>query len=397
MAILFADTPSQSLESGETEVLEPREALERHADAWRDFAESRGNAFVTPEWFEAWHRQFGGESVARVVLVRDREGGVLGLLPMAISRRGLVRTARIAGGRYGDWMHPVSAPESEAAVVKAAIAELSRACISWGAVVLENVDADALWTRAPFEDGRGRRLARRPRPPTVLPYAPLEGMTYGEFLQGRSPSFRKQLLRFDRRLERSARIELRQTESRAELDEDLETLFRLHYARWAEQGGSSLEAPGSRAFHHDFARAAFERGWLRLLVLEADGEPIAAFLGWLIGGRYAFYQAGFDPAWSKLSVGLILHGRVIERAIGEGASEYNMLLGAEQYKLRFCAEMRQAQTVTLTRAGRPAGALIAAELAARRGFDALPDSVRDRAHPELLSRIRRILPTSRRR
>jgi hypothetical protein len=74
-----------------------------------------------------------------------------------------------------------------------------------------------------------------------------------------------------------------------------------------------------------------------------------------------------------------------------------MLLGAEQYKLRFCAEMRRAQTVTLTRAGRPAGAVIAAELAARRGFDALPESVRDRAHPELLSRIRRVIPTSRRR
>ena len=395
--MFLADTHGRSSESGDSEVLEPAEALERHADAWRDFAESQGNAFVTPEWFAAWHREFGGQSVARVVVVRDRQGGVLGLLPVALSRRGVVRTARIAGSRYGDWMHPVSAPGSETAVATAAVKALGRADTRWGALVLENVDADAPWTHAPFEDGRGRRLSRRPRPPTVLPYAPLEGMTYGEFLQGRSSSFRKQLLRFDRRLERTARIELRQTESRERLDEDLDTLFRLHYARWAEQGGSSLEAAGARALHDDFARSAFERGWLRLLTMEADGEPIAAFYGWLIGGRYAFYQAGFDPDWGKLSVGLVLHGRVIERAIAEGASEYNMLLGAEPYKLRFCAEVRRAQTVTLTRAGRPAGALIAAEIAARRRFEALPESVRDRAHPELLARIRRVLPTSRRR
>src|SRR4029079_9850773 len=102
----------------------------------------------------------------------------------------------------------------------------------------------------------------------------------------------KQLLRFDRRLERKARIELRQTESGARLEEDLDTLFRLHHARWAEQGCSSLDAPGARAFHYDFARAALERGWLRLLTLEADGEPIAAFYGWVIGGRLQVPPAG---------------------------------------------------------------------------------------------------------
>ena len=92
-----------------------------------------------------------------------------------------------------------------------------------------------------------------------------------------------------------------------------------------------------------------------------------------------------------------MHGRVIERAIAEGATEYDMLLGTEAYKDRFCACRREAETVTLTRSWRPAGALIAAEFAARRAFDALPDSVSDRAHPDFLSRIRRLVPTSRRR
>ena len=125
--MFFADTPGRSSESGDSEVLEPAEALERHADAWRDFAESQGNAFVSPEWFAAWRREFGGQSVARVVVVRDRQGGVLGLLPVALSRRGLVRTARIAGSRYGDWMHPVTAPGSETAVATAAVKALGRA------------------------------------------------------------------------------------------------------------------------------------------------------------------------------------------------------------------------------------------------------------------------------
>ncbi len=382
---------------GGTELLEAADALDRHGDVWRRFAERRGNAFVSPEWFAAWNRQFGRESSARVAVVRGPSGEVLGLLPVSLSRRGALRTARIAGSRYGDWMHPACEPGHDAAIVQSAIDELDRHRLPWGAFVLENVDVAAAWTRTAFTDGRGRRLLRRPRPTGGLPYAPLEGLTYDEYLKGRSSSFRKQLLRYDRRLERQATIELRQTATAAELSADVETFYRLHLARWAGRGDSSLEADGARAFHVDFAREAFGRGWLRLLILEADGEPIAAFFGWLIGGRYAFYQAGFDPAWSKLSVGLVMHGRVIERAIAEGATEYDMLLGTEAYKDRFCACRREAETVTLTRSWRPAGALIAAEFAARRAFDALPDSVSDRAHPDVLSRIRRLVPTSRRR
>jgi CelD/BcsL family acetyltransferase involved in cellulose biosynthesis len=379
----------------EAELLSLDEALERHAGEWRAIAERRGSAFISPEWVECWQRQYGTAAEIRVAVVVDDAGALRGLMPFAVESRGYPRAARVAGASLADWIHPVAEPGEESEIALAACAALAEHGPSWGALVFDNVDADGPLARIEPGDGGGRPLRRRERSSTVLPYAELPG-TYDEYLAGRSSSFRRQLRRFDRRLAREAQLELRQTEDPGDLEADLETFFRLHFARWEGRGGSSLQPPGVRAFHLDFAAEALGRGWLRLLTLEADGEPIASFYGWRLGERYAFYQAGFDQAWSKFSVGLVLHGRVIERAIAEGAGEYDMLLGAEPYKLRFCDSLRHAVTVIFTRRYHPAGLVVGAEIGARRMVRRLPDDLRDRVRGALAG-VERLLPTGRRR
>ena len=374
----------------ETELLSAAEALRLHAPRWQELAERRGNAFVSPQWFEAWLQHYGDSAAARVAAVRGDDGALLGLMPFALSGR-LVRTVRLAGANFGDYMHPVAEPADETVVASCAVAALAAADSSWGALVLDNVDADAAWSQIELTGTRGRGLRRRERSPSVLPFATLAVDSYDEYLGQRSSSFRKQLRRFDRRLEREAAIELRQTRDPDELAADLETFFRLHFARWSERGGSSL-AGGGREFHQTFAAAALRAGWLRLLFLEADGEPIAAFYGWRLGDRYSFYQAGFDDSWSKFSVGLVLHGRVVERAIAEGAQEYDMLLGSEAYKFRFCDSVRRVTTPVLTKRMHPAGLVVAADLAARRLAGRLPEGWRTR-----LASLERRLPTGRAR
>lgn len=374
----------------EATLLGAAEALERHEPRWRELAVLRGNAFVTPEWLRAWLDAYEGAAEVRVALVHGDDGTLLGLMPFALSGGRLGRTARFAAAGFADYLHPVAESADEAAVARAAIEALAREG-GWATLVLDNVDADAAWSHDSFPGPGGRELRRRERSGSVLPYAPLPG-DYDEYLAGRSGSFRRQLRRLDRRLAEAASIELRQTRTEDELERDLETFFRLHLGRWEGRGGSSLAGHGARALHQSFAPAALRAGWLRLLVLEADGEPIATFYGWRLGQRYAFYQAGFDESWSRFSVGLVMHGRVIAAAIAEGAGEYDMLLGAEPYKLRFCDHVRNVSTAVLTRPGHPAGALAAADLGARRLAARLPDDLRSR-----LGRLEGRLPTGRRR
>src|SRR6185437_5964034 len=95
---------------------------------------------------------------------------------------------------------------------------------------------------------------------------------------------------------------------------------------------NAFDTPVLVAFHHEVTRLALERGWLRLYVLRLNGRPAAGLYGFLYRSTFYFYQSGFDAAYHKQSVGLIAMGLGIKNAIEEGAKEYDLLHGSEDYK-----------------------------------------------------------------
>jgi CelD/BcsL family acetyltransferase involved in cellulose biosynthesis len=166
--------------------------------------------------------------------------------------------------------------------------------------------------------------------------------------------------------------------------------------RWEDRAGSSrLSQERPQAFLTEFAERAHLRGWLRLCVLEADGKPVAAWLGWRLGGRFAYYQAGFDPDWSKQGVGFVLLAETIRAAAAEGAREYDMLLGDEAFKLRFADASREVCTVLVAPRLHPVRLLATSEIALRRMAGRLPESVRESAKRRADGVLRR-LPMARR-
>src|SRR4051794_18097305 len=342
------------------------------ADEWRQLAERRGNAFVTPEWFLAWLRRLGRDWEPCVAVVRAPDGALRGVLPLVGSGRNGPRALRFP---LGDRFHPVADAGDEEAVASAAAVALAEDP-GVRSILLENVDADAGWWHA-LAEASPAPLAIVERGESVLPFVDLAGLSWDEFLAGRSRQLRSQLGRKLRSLRKEHDVLFRRTRRPDELAADLESLFRLHDARWAERPGSSAFSDSAiRSFHLDFAAAALERGWLRLAVMEVDGVPIAALYGWLIGGRRSYYQAGFDPAWSRRSPGFLLLAETVREAIEEGASEYDMLLGEEAFKRRFATSARAVRTVLLVPRGRPAHIRAAAGVGLRGAWRSLPSRPR---------------------
>jgi CelD/BcsL family acetyltransferase involved in cellulose biosynthesis len=350
--------------------------LEALADEWRPLAERRGNAFVTPEWFLAWLASCGRGWEPRVAVVRTAEGALRGLLPLVSSQEGGRRTLRFCP--VGDRFHPVADVKDERAVAIAAAPVVAQDR-DFGSLLLENVDADADWWHA-LAEASPAAMATVERAESVLPFVELTGLDWEEYLAGRSRQLRSQVRRKLRSLSREHDVHFRHTQSSGDVDGDLGNLFRLHDARWAERPErSAFSDPAVRAFHVEFARAALERGWLRLTAMEVDGAPIAALYGWLIGGRWSYYQAGFDPAWSRHSPGFLLLAETIREAIEDGASEYDLLLGEEQFKRRFATSSRSVCTVVLAPRGRRAHISAAAGARLRRAWRRLPSGPRARA------------------
>jgi CelD/BcsL family acetyltransferase involved in cellulose biosynthesis len=155
------------------------------------------------------------------------------------------------------------------------------------------------------------------------------------------------------------------------LEEDMESLFRLHRARWSDE--TTAFPQELVPFHLDLAAEALRAGWLRLWLAELEGRPAAAWYGFRLGGADWFYQQGRDPAWERSSVGFVLTTHTIREAVGDGMRRYRFLLGGEEYKARFATSEPSVETVALAVTARGAAALAGVRAAHR-----LPAGVRRR-------------------
>jgi CelD/BcsL family acetyltransferase involved in cellulose biosynthesis len=297
-------------------------------DEWTALAERAGSPFAFPEWSAAWFAHLGEGSP--LPLACRREDGSLGAI-LPLYRSGL--ELRLAGRGESDELGPVCAPEDRRAAWAALRRWLAEA--DWRTLVLDDIPAaedDVL--------GPAARLVRRMASPSV----DLTG-GFGGWLAGRSPGFRSQLRRRERRLERDHAVAYRVCDDPERLGRDLDTLFALHRARWGAASGSFDER--RRSLHRDFAAFALSRGLLRLRLLELDGRPAAALYNFRAGGCEWYYQAGRDRALDRDAVGFLLQAHAIRAAAAEGASEYRLLRGAEPYKDRFATHSRDVVTLSL--------------------------------------------------
>lgn len=180
----------------------------------------------------------------------------------------------------------------------------------------------------------------------ICPFIPLEGHSWDSFLATLGSSHRYNVRRRIRTLGTKFNMRFDRVASEKDRCEALTALVALHNRRWADRGGSTaFYSPALRAFHSDVTRLALEGGWLRLYVLTLDDAPAAVqyLLGY--GGRFYFFQHGYDSQYSRHSIGLVSFSLAIRAAIEEGATEFDMLWGIESYKRLWSRESRTLRRI----------------------------------------------------
>jgi CelD/BcsL family acetyltransferase involved in cellulose biosynthesis len=370
------------------EVIDREGALAPVLEEWRRLAAARGNAFLTPEWYLAALDVLHDGAVPAVAVMRWGGGAVRGILPLVDRRssRGS-RLISFPGTRLGDIFHPVGEEEDEVEIAATVAPALARHVGARCSLDLGRVSVGTGWWRELARAWPGRMTVIA-QPQEVLPYIALDGFDWQGYLATRSGQFRSQLKRKMRSLERDHEVRVRRSETAEEVSNDLDTLFDLHDARWEERpGASSFADREARDLHRAFATAAHEHGWLRLYVLEVDGGGAAAWYGWHVGDRFSYYQAGFEPAWSRYSVGFLLLAETVREAIAEGAAEYDLLVGDEAFKARFATGERLGSSVLLAPPISRMRVTASVKRVARSGWLAMPGPARDRIRT-LRQRIR---------
>jgi CelD/BcsL family acetyltransferase involved in cellulose biosynthesis len=176
----------------------------------------------------------------------------------------------------------------------------------------------------------------------VCPFINLSGHSWQSYLATLGPEHRYNFGRKLKNLMKQFEVRFEQVRSEEQRREALPLLIALHNMRWRNRVFSeAFHTVDLVSFHDELSRLALEQGWLRLFVLRLDGKPAAALYGFSYHRIFYYYQAGFDPTYSKHSVGLVTMGLAIKSAIEEGVEAYDLLHGDEPYKFHWARTARE--------------------------------------------------------
>jgi CelD/BcsL family acetyltransferase involved in cellulose biosynthesis len=344
-------------------------------DEWTDLLSrsENDNVFLTWEWLRTWWEVYGSLGRLLVVTVRQ-ENRLVAAAPLCV----------VEGTRAGPWKPrelrflgtlEVCSDFVDIVVDRCAPPSLRRELLQfireslgdeWDLARFDSIPADS-----PTIDAIRREFSRGPIRPVVeigprCPFLPLP-VAFDALVSSLEPGLRKALLTSRRKLEAKGILEFRVLGPQEPTADALIVLMELHAKRWGAKGQAGVfRSPRFRQFHERIADRFHTRGWLFLSTLTVDGAPVAARYGFLYHRRFYDYQGGFDPAWSKWSVGLALYGMCLNWEIEQGAAEHDFLRGQNPMKARWTARERVNARIRFGRLGLIHAVVGGSEFAKRR-------------------------------
>lgn len=316
---------------------------------WSELLQSSAsrNPFLTWEWLYAWWMHFGNSNGLRLLVVRAGTE-LIAIAPLRMVSASLYWFSRLeflgTGEAGSDYLDVVARRGCEDKAVEALADFLTSRQLTLRLTHLPPASISAQLARRLGGAGWATCFADD----GTCPLVDLQGHTFESFLGSVGASHRANIRRrlraldreFDARFDRITRHEDRQA--------GLAALATFHKRRYADRGGSTAFASmAARAFHEDATHLALEGGWLRMYALTLNGATAAVMYGFHMGGRFYFYQHGYDETYSPQSIGLVLMALTIKAAINEGANEFDMLWGTESYKSRWARRASLLQRVDL--------------------------------------------------
>lgn len=309
-----------------TEVITSIEKLTALEPAWLDLCRRAPGItpFQTPMWLLPWWRAFGSNDLA---VIAARTGGQLdALAPLYILRDddSDESLGMFLGTGISDYLDVLG----DAGIVIDEMASLN--CQLWD---LQQLRPSSSMLRAALPAGFSDNVEDQ-EPCPVLSF---DGRAFENL---GSTHFQKKLRYYRRALEKSGTITI-ETPTPETLDDLLTALFDLHTARWKRRDLPGLLADdASQQFHREVARGMLDAGMLRIYATRFNGRIVAVFYGFALNGTVYFYLSGYDPDLEKLSIGTLLVAHAVEQAVHDGATTFDFLRGAEEYKYAWGATDR---------------------------------------------------------
>lgn len=317
----------------QTEVVDDPPTLQRYRASWERLAVASGRAYCSPAWLLPWWTYVAPPDADLCVVLVLLAGQLIGLAPwFTVSGRLGLRLVNPLGLDTCARVAPLAAPGFEQAVaahVARAVAGLRQAP---DLVCFDGIDGRDWPTRLArgWPGGPARQLVRYEN---SAPFVDLRGGDFAAWYASRSKKFRSST--GTRRRGFARRGGVVRLAGPDTLERDLAAFARVHYARWEARGGSKTLNPAVERMLLEAAQELLPSGRLRLWVLEADGDVVAASLSVVAGRTYGCWLYGFDERHPQRDLSTIAKLVQIEDAFSLGAERVDLGAGGTSWKRRF--------------------------------------------------------------
>jgi CelD/BcsL family acetyltransferase involved in cellulose biosynthesis len=322
-------------------VIESPSEFDALLEPWNELARiAQCRHFHQFGWVAACVRTLGKLAGRKLKLAVLWDGSRLrAVLPLTVRRHNGVRVLEWIGVEATDYCDALVDPTIDPAVALAALWDAVRRRGGFDVVRLGHVRADAkiLSLLNPLEPWVETREEAQ--------HLPLRWPNGQQWLQDQSAKMRERVNYGLRRIGKLG-FGFHVWEPGEPLEPWVDTALAQKRA-WlvARKEESFLAEPVGAEFLHASAAAMARSGWLHLSTIRSQDQMAACHVGFQHDGVLYYYMPTYDAAWSKYSVGTLLRDSLIMWACDHGFREFDMLLGAHDYKSQYGVSTTPLQTL----------------------------------------------------
>lgn len=317
------------------EIIESISGLADLAKPWNELlVGSQSNTiFLTWEWLYTWAECFLDSSRRLFVILIYKEGEVIGIAPWCIRHRTLfglsLKQIEFLGTPESgsDYVDVIARKGKEKEVAQALYRFLAERRDRWDGISWDSVSADSLFllymTREIEKAGKHVEVRLGELCPSISLPSSVQA-----FRAQLSANRRQQFARHLRLLGKEGEVR-HLVYKGAEVPEVLPEFSKIYAQRWGQS---------TRLFQFVVSLIARLDGQdvVQLDLLKVGERNVAGLLHFQYGGRLSMYLMGVDHTFEKgISIGNIIVGLTVDRAITAGLTSYDFLKGTEDYKFHW--------------------------------------------------------------
>lgn len=314
------------------------------ADHWQHLIDgcAEPTFFDSLTWQKAWWTEFGAGSELKLLAVRSNSGDLEMIAPLMVDGSEISFLGSTDLVDYHDFLtRDRLSPDSIKSIV-GAIDEMSEI----DTIKLQSIPCNSAtitqFREAAEQHGWTIELERE----DVAPRLQLSD-SWDEYLAGLRKKDRHELRRKLRRLEAAGDVRQVELTRPDDIEAAMDDFIALHRMSTADK--TEFMTFDREQFFRRVAVDLAKDDSTRLSFLVIDGERVATSLSFVCKGVRYLYNSGYNPAYSKLAVGLLNHALTIKSSISEGLRVFDFMRGDESYKYHLGGIDREVFALTATR------------------------------------------------